>query len=125
MLRLDEFAFLDRPFNLRCAHEQELPRQLFQKLQIIGVDIVPLVLGEAVEKNASLLHAVGNDGAESAGPAPAIPRNPLLDKVAAKRGVNAALLRAADRFAQPRIPDLFLSCKPCKLLGFENLQIRS
>jgi hypothetical protein len=66
MFDLDEFAFLDCPFNLRCAHWQELPRQLFLNLQIIRVDIAPLLLGEAVKKNASLLHAVCDDGAKSA-----------------------------------------------------------
>ena len=65
-----------------------------------------------------MLHAVANDHAIPAGSSLPLPSDALLDKPAAKIGVDKAALGAFDCFTQALVDYSFTPCKPRKPFRF-------
>jgi hypothetical protein len=91
-----------------------------QRKHFIGANILPVAFGKRREKHRQIPRPKGNDGAVSARPSLALPRDALLDEAAAQIGVNQAALCAFYCLAQTGVHDLFVPGKPREPLRFED-----
>jgi hypothetical protein len=84
------------------------------------VDVVALVLGEAMKENGAHPLAVDEKNSVPARAALAFAREPLLDNATTEIGVNEATLSAFDGIAQAVVINPLLAGKTTETLGRED-----
>ena len=88
--------------------------------QLLSIDIVPIVLCEAVDKERSRLSSEQHDTAKSARLALSLTSETLLDHTAAEIGVDEAGLRPSNGIAESGSRNTFLCREPGEGLGLEE-----
>jgi hypothetical protein len=98
--------------HCRCEagviESEHLDGEQAEGLQFLPVDIVPVVLGKAVDEEGFLLSPEQHDATIPARPSLTLPGNALLDDIAAKIGIDQTCLGAADGLAKRRVVDILL-----------------
>jgi hypothetical protein len=108
-LYLDPGASVDQLANLPCVIAHKLYGQLAEPFQVIVVDVVLVVLGEAIDEHGSRFRSIKDDCPKAAGPSLSWPWKSLLDDAAAEIGVNQSLLGSKDRLTKRFVIDPLLS----------------
>jgi hypothetical protein len=105
---------------LFVAPAQHLIGSPLQPYQLVIVDVVALVLGEAMKENGAHPLAVDEKNPVPARAALAFAREPLLDNATTEIGINEATLSALDGIAQAVVINPLLAGKTTETLGRED-----
>jgi len=79
---------------------EEIGRDLPQGAQLIGGNVVSVVLGETIEEDGAFGRAIGEDDTKSCRTALPAPRDSLFDKATSQIGIDKSALGASDGFTQ-------------------------
>src|SRR6266852_1459014 len=107
--------------SARVERQQQRPVSL--QIALVGLAQIRLIaFRKAEHEHGALADPMSNDGAESAAPALAGPRHPLLDKPVPKISVDQPTLGPVNRLGQRPVTDSFLALKTPKAFCSKNLQ---
>ncbi len=118
-----QFVGLDELFQRVGAHSQKRSGDLAPVREFTVVDVVALLLREAVKKNATVALTEGDKGPVSAASPLACAGYALFDKPAPEIGVDKAALGALSRVAKRSVADAFPAREAPELLGCVNRQV--
>jgi hypothetical protein len=120
IIHLRQSLFIQRSLDAFCIHRKPVGTNLAQGGELIRVDILPLTLGEAVEKNRTVTGTIGHQHSVAARPSLSRPRHPLLDQTATKVRVDQAPLGTLNRLPQRGIGKAFAPRVSPNPFRFEN-----
>jgi hypothetical protein len=120
MLDLLQFSVLDGLPDQLGRRGKPVRPDRSQSFQLVIINVVAVALGERIEKHRTPGRTVGDNHPEPTGTTLAGPRHALLDKAAAKIGVDNAPLGPLDRLTQAGVGNALPASKPLNASGQEN-----
>src|SRR5258706_14825880 len=114
-----QFARIGQPVDRVLVKSQIGLRQQLQAAQFVVVQVVPLVLREAVQKNPAVPQIGRKHRTPSAALAATRPRDTLLDQAGAAVGLHQTCPHLLDRSPKCGIRHAFLASPSGKRLGLE------
>jgi hypothetical protein len=94
---------------------------LLQGHKFVGIDVLSLALGKAIEEHRSIPGPIGDQHAIAGRAALSSPRDPLFDDPAAESGIDEAAFCPCHSFRQVPICYPLAAREPHEPFGFENM----